>query len=169
MFTFGAIRQTTPEIRGDGLVLRSPRQNDYEAWRKLRLDSRAFLVPFEPRWSEAELSNRSFAARVRRNRRDALYGTEFSLFIFTQHGRLSTLVGGMTLSNVRRRAFQNVTLGYWMGEQFAGKGIMASRRVLSANGFREIGIAENYLQINGEWRDHMLFALTREHYDDLAG
>lgn len=46
---------------------------------------------------------------------------------------------------------------------------MASRRVLSANGFREIGIAENYLQINGEWRDHMLFALTREHYDGLAG
>jgi ribosomal-protein-alanine N-acetyltransferase len=198
MFTFAAIRQTTPEIRGDGLMLRSPRQNDYAAWRKLRLDSRTFLMPFEPRWSEAELSARSFAARVRRNRRDALYGTEFSLFIFTQSGRLSTLVGGMTLSNVRRRAFQNVTLGYWMGEQFAGKGIMtrsvalilpfvfdslnlhrieaaclpdntASRRVLSANGFREIGIAENYLQINGEWRDHMLFALTREHYDNLAG
>lgn len=198
MFTFAAIRQNTPEIRGDGLALRSPRQSDYPAWRKLRLDSRAFLTPFEPRWSEAELSNRSFAARVRRNRRDALYGTEFSLFIFIQHGRLSTLVGGMTLSNVRRRAFQNVTLGYWMGEQFAGKGIMtrsvalilpfvfdslnlhrieaaclpdntASRRVLSANGFREIGIAENYLQINGEWRDHMLFALTREHHDQLAG
>jgi ribosomal-protein-alanine N-acetyltransferase len=198
MLTFAAIRQTTPEIHGDGLLLRSPRQNDYPAWRKLRLDSRTFLTPFEPRWSEAELSIRSFAARVRRNRRDALYGTEFSLFIFTQHGRLSTLVGGMTLSNVRRRAFQNVTLGYWMGEQFAGKGIMtrsvalilpfvfdnlnlhrieaaclpdntASLRVLSANGFREIGIAQNYLQINGEWRDHMLFALTREDYDDLAG
>lgn len=198
MFTFAAIRPTTPEIRGDGLMLRSPRQNDYHAWRSLRLASRSFLAPFEPRWSEAELSQRNFAARVRRNRRDALYGTEYSLLIFTQQGRRSTLVGGMTLSNVRRRAFQNVTLGYWMGAEFAGKGIMtravalilpfvfdtlnlhrieaaclpdnmASRRVLSANGFREIGIAENYLQINGEWRDHMLFALTREHYDGLAG
>lgn len=198
MFTFAAIRPTTPEIRGDGLMLRSPRQNDYPAWRSLRLASRSFLAPFEPRWSEAELSQRNFAARVRRNRRDALYGTEYSLLIFTQQGRRSTLVGGMTLSNVRRRAFQNVTLGYWMGAEFAGKGIMtravalilpfvfdtlnlhrieaaclpdnmASRRVLSANGFREIGIAENYLQINGEWRDHMLFALTREHYDGLAG
>lgn len=198
MFTFASIRPTTPEIRGEGLLLRSPRQNDYAAWRALRLSSRSFLTPFEPRWSEAELSARNFASRVRRNRRDALYGTEFSLFIFTLHGRRSTLVGGMTLSNVRRRAFQNVTLGYWMGAEFAGKGIMtrsvalilpfvfdslglhrieaaclpdntASRRVLSANGFREIGIAENYLQINGEWRDHMLFALTREHYDGLAG
>lgn len=198
MFTFASIRQTTPEIRGGGLLLRSPRQNDYPAWRALRLSSRAFLTPFEPRWSEIELSARSFASRVRRNRRDALYGAEFSLFIFTLEGRRATLVGGMTLSNVRRRAFQNVTLGYWMGAEFAGKGIMtravalilpfvfdnlglhridaaclpgnaASRRVLSANGFREIGIAENYLQINGEWRDHMLFALTREHYDGLAG
>lgn len=198
MFSFAAIRTNTPEIRGDGLVMRSPRQSDYGAWRKLRLDSRTFLTPFEPRWSEVELSTRSFAARVRRNKRDALYGTEFSLLIFSDNANRSTLVGGMTLSNIRRRAFQNVTLGYWMGEQFAGRGIMtravalilpfvfdnlnlhrieaaclpdnlASRRVLSANGFREIGLAENYLQINGEWRDHVLFALTREHYDDLAG
>lgn len=198
MFTFASIRQTTPEIRGDGLLIRSPRQNDFQAWRNLRVASRSFLTPFEPRWSEAELSARSFISRVRRNRRDALYGTEFSFFIFTLVGRRSTLVGGLTLSNVRRRAFQNVTLGYWMGAEFAGKGIMtrsvalilpfvfdtlalhrieaaclpdntASRRVLAANGFREIGIAERYLQINGEWRDHLLFALTREHYNGLAG
>lgn len=198
MFTFASIRQPGPEIRGEGLLLRPPRQNDYAEWQALRRSSRSFLTPFEPRWSEADLSARNFASRVRRNRRDALYGTEFSLMIFTMHGRRATLVGGMTLSNVRRRAFQNVTLGYWMGVEYAGKGIMtravalilpfvfdslglhrvdaaclpdnaASRRVLSANGFREIGIAENYLQINGEWRDHMLFALTRERYEALAG
>jgi ribosomal-protein-alanine N-acetyltransferase len=198
VFTFASIRQTTPEIRGDGLLIRSPRQNDYQVWRSLRLASRSFLAPFEPRGSEVDLSARNFTTRVRRNRRDALYGTEFSFFIFTQSGRRSTLVGGLTLSNVRRRAFQNVTLGYWMGAEFAGKGIMtrsvalilpfvfdtlslhrieaaclpdntASRRVLTANGFREIGIAEHYLQINGEWRDHMLFALTREQYNGLAG
>jgi ribosomal-protein-alanine N-acetyltransferase len=124
VFTFASIRQTTPEIRGDGLLIRSPRQNDYQVWRSLRLASRSFLAPFEPRWSEVDLSARNFTTRVRRNRRDALYGTEFSFFIFTQSGRRSTLVGGLTLSNVRRRAFQNVTLGYWMGAEFAGKGIM---------------------------------------------
>ena len=198
MFTFASIRQTTPEISGDGLLIRTPRQNDYRAWRDLRNASKSFLAPFEPRWSEIEFSQRAFVSRVRRNRRDTLYGTEFSLFIFARETRSLTLVGGMTLSNVRRRSFQNVTLGYWMGAEFAGKGIMtravalilpfvfdslnlhrieaacipentASRRVLTANGFREIGVAEHYLQINGEWRDHMLFALTREHYDALAG
>lgn len=198
MFTFAAIRQPTPIIRGDGLVIRCPQQADYAEWRDLRLRSREFLTPFEPRWSDTELSARSFAARVRRNRRDAGYGTEFSFLIFAQEHRRSTLVGGMTLSNIRRRASQNVTLGYWMGVDFAGKGIMtravaqilpfvfdtlslhrveaaclpdnmASRRVLISNGFREIGIAEHYLQINGMWRDHLLFGLTREHYDGFAG
>src|SRR5690606_3520280 len=102
VFAFASLRPPAPEIQGEGLLPRSPRQSDYAAWRALRLSSRAFLAPFEPRWSEADLSARNFAARVRRNRRDALYGTEFSLFIFNRDGRHSTLVGGMTLSNVRR-------------------------------------------------------------------
>jgi ribosomal-protein-alanine N-acetyltransferase len=42
---------------------------------------------------------------------------------------------------------------------------MASRRVLEKNGFREEGFAENYLQIDGKWADHVLFGLTRERYE----
>jgi ribosomal-protein-alanine N-acetyltransferase len=41
----------------------------------------------------------------------------------------------------------------------------ASRRVLEKNGFREEGYAENYLQIDGKWADHVLFGLTRERWD----
>lgn len=198
MFSLAVIRPQTPVVQGDGLVLKTPQLSDYAAWRQLRHQSRSFLIPFEPRWSEADLNLRSFTARVRRNRREALEGTEYALFIFQSEKGRQTLVGGMTLSNVRRRAFQNVTLGYWMGADYAGKGIMtravalvlpfvfdtldlhrveaaclpdnaASRRVLVSNGFCEIGIAEHYLQINGEWRDHMLFALTHEQYEGLAG
>jgi ribosomal-protein-alanine N-acetyltransferase len=100
----------------------------------------------------------------------------------------------LTLSNIRRRAAQFVNLGYWMGQQYAGRGLMteavgtaipfvfdtlglhrihaafipdnkASRRVLEKNGFKEEGFAENYLQIDGKWADHVLFGLTREHYE----
>ena len=198
MFSIAAIRPQTPVIHGDGLLLRTPRQTDYAAWRDLRLASRTFLVPFEPRWSEADLNARNFTARVKRNRRESLEGSEHGFFIFARQETTWVLVGGLTLSNIRRRAFQNVTLGYWMGADYAGKGIMtravalvlpfvfdtldlhrieaaclpdnmASRRVLTSNGFRPIGVAEHYLQINGAWRDHMLFALTREQYDELAG
>ena len=42
-----------------------------------------------------------------------------------------------------------------------------SARVLSALGFEREGFAKSYLQINGQWADHLLFALLRADYDAL--
>ncbi|MDB5474443.1 MAG: N-acetyltransferase [Devosia sp.] len=183
-------------LQGKRLLLRLPQMIDYAPWYKLRQDSRDFLKPFEPRWSEADLSRRVFALRVRRARQEAEAGSDYSFFVFTREGDAEVLVGGVTLSNVRRRAAQFVNLGYWMGQPFAGKGIMteavasclpfvfdtldlhrihaaflpgntASRRVLEKNGFVEEGFAEKYLQIDGRWEDHVLFGLTRERYESF--
>jgi len=181
-------------LRGPSVLLRLPQMEDYGAWYHLRHASRDFLRPFEPRWTESDLGRRVFANRVKRARQEAADGTDYSFFIFfTAEGR-ETLVGGVTLSNIRRRAAQFVNLGYWMGQPFAGKGLMseavgvclpfvfdtldlhrihaaflpgnqASRRVLEKNGFVEEGFAEKYLQINGRWEDHVLFGLTRERYE----
>ena len=184
-------------LHGQSVQLRLPQLADYEQWYALRRSSRDFLLPFEPRWTEADLARRVFVSRVRRAREEAEEGTDYSLFIFTDDGQSEILVGGVTLSNVRRRAAQFVNLGYWMGQQYAGKGLMtkavatclpfvfdtldlhrihaaflphntASRRVLEKNGFAEEGFAENYLQINGRWEDHVLFGLTRERYELAA-
>jgi ribosomal-protein-alanine N-acetyltransferase len=181
-------------LRGPRVLLRLPQMGDYEAWYALRRASRDFLKPFEPRWTEADLGRRVFATRVKRAREEAEEGSDYSFFIFLVAGRQETLVGGITLSNIRRRAAQFVNLGYWMGQQFAGQGLMseavgvslpfvfdtldlhrihaaflsgntASRRVLEKNGFAEEGFAENYLQINGRWEHHVLFGLTRERYE----
>jgi len=181
-------------LRGKGLLLRLPVLGDYEEWYKLRYESRDFLRPFEPRWTEADLARRVFMMRVRRSREEAEAGTDYSLFVYRTDGRRDVLVGGITLSNIRRRAAQFVNLGYWMGQQFAGQGLMseavgvampfvfdtldlhrvhaaflpgnmASRRVLEKNGFVEEGFAEKYLQINGRWEDHVLFGLTRERHE----
>lgn len=185
-------REDTPVLIGERIYLRAPRANDYTAWRDLRRASREFLKPFEPRWTESDLSQRIYASRLKRGREEARAGTDYSFFIFNRSE--DQLVGGITLSNVRRRAAQFVNLGYWMGRAFAGHGYMteavglivpycfetlglhrihaaflpdnrASRRVLEKNGFREEGYAENYLQIDGRWADHVLFGLTRERYD----
>ena len=187
-----------PRLRGRGLMLRLPEMRDYEPWYRLRLESRAFLKPFEPRWSEADLERRIYIARIRRARTEAREGSDFSFFVFRTDAGPETLVGGVTLSNIRRRAAQFVTLGYWMGQQYAGQGLMteavaavvpfvfehlrlhrihaaflphnmASRRVLEKNGFVEEGFAKHYLQIDGHWCDHVLFGLTRERYDLLRG
>ena len=99
------------------------------------------------------------------------------------------LVGGVTLSNIRRGVAQMASLGYWAGEMYAGKGYitaavrcvvryafedldmhrveaacqpdnMASRRVLEKAGFTQEGEAKAYLKINGKWRDHLLFGIV---------
>jgi ribosomal-protein-alanine N-acetyltransferase len=190
-------RDATPVLRGPRVLLRGPRARDFAAWRNLRRDSRDFLKPFEPRWSEADLTHRVFTARLRRGRQEAADGTDFNFLIFLHDGRQELMVGGLTLSNIRRRAAQYVNLGYWMGGAYAGKGYMteavglvvpfafnslglhrihaaflpdniASRRVLEKNGFREEGYAEHYLQIDGRWADHVLFGLTRERFDSAV-
>ena len=184
----------TPVLEGPHVVLRAPRARDYDAWCSLRRRSRDFLKPFEPRWTEADLNRQAFAARLTRGRQEARNGTDYSFMLFEKTASGEVLVGGITISNIRRRAAQFATLGYWMGEEFAGRGLMseavetllpfffdvlglhrlqaaflphniASRRVLEKSGFREEGYAENYLQIDGRWADHVLFALTRERWD----
>jgi ribosomal-protein-alanine N-acetyltransferase len=182
-------------LKGSRVLLRLPQMGDYEPWYNLRRASRDFLKPFEPRWTEADLGRRVFATRVKRAREEAEEGSDYSFFIFLADGS-DTLVGGVTLSNIRRRAAQFVNLGYWMGQSYAGRGLMseavgvclpfvfdtlelhrihaaflpgnmASRRVLEKNGFVEEGFAKGYLQINGRWEDHVLFGLTRERYETL--
>ncbi len=180
-------------LRGQRVMLRLPQMRDYESWHSLRRASQDFLRPFEPRWTELDLSRRVYSMRVRRAREEAEQGTDYTFFIFLGEGRDEQLVGGITLSNIRRRAAQFVSLGYWMGQPHAGKGIMteavgvvlpfifevldlhrahaaflpsniASRRVLEKNGFVEEGYAERYLQINGRWEDHVLMGLTEERW-----
>ncbi|UYN99544.1 MAG: GNAT family N-acetyltransferase [Devosia sp.] len=183
-------------ISGPGLTLRLPHMRDYSEWYALRRASQDFLRPFEPRWTEADLGRQAYGYRVRRARQEAEEGTDYTFFLFQQQGSKQVLVGGVTLSNIRRRAAQFVNLGYWMGQKFAGQGLMseavgivvpfvfeslelhrihaaflptnmASRRVLEKNGFVEEGYARSYLQINGRWEDHVLMGLTREHWDQL--
>ena len=181
-------------LSGPRLLLRLPQNGDYQAWYGLRKASRDFLKPFEPRWTEADLARTVFTTRVKRARQEAEEGSDYSFLIFSTANGGETLVGGLTLSNVRRRAAQFVNLGYWMGRDFAGQGMMteavgitlpfvfdsldlhrvhaaflpgnaASRRVLEKNGFAEEGFAPGYLQIDGRWEDHVLFGLTRERYE----
>ena len=100
------------------------------------------------------------------------------------------LLGAITLDNIRRGPVQAGTLGYWIGAPFARQGYMReaiqavvhhafqimdlsrveaaclpenvpSRGVLETCGFKYEGVAQSYLQINGRWRNHVLYANLR--------
>jgi ribosomal-protein-alanine N-acetyltransferase len=186
-------RSAAAAISGAHVVLRPPVTADYEAWSQLRNDSRAFLKPWEPTWAPDELTKEAFRRRLRRYAQASRDGTGHVFFVYER--KTGALVGGCQLSNIRQGVAQSAaTLGYWMGERYAGKGMMsdavaaltkycltrlglhrieaaclpdnvASRRVLAKAGFVEEGAARKYLKINGQWRDHLLFAIIE---DDLA-
>ena len=186
LFRFSTDPPTRPLIRTPHLVLRAPLPTDYAAWAVLRLESRAFLTPWEPAWNEDDLTRASFRLRVKRAAREISSDEAYSLFIVD--GRNGTLLGGLTLGLVRRGVAQACTLGYWMGQRHAGRGHMteavrgalrfafsdlalhrveaaclpdnlASRRLLERVGFRREGEARAYLRINGVWADHLLYGV----------
>lgn len=175
-----------PVLETERVVLRAPQMSDYPSWAELRGDSREFLVPWEPRWAPDELSRSSFRRRVRHYLRDMREDMGYALFVYDT--RSAALVGGLTLCNVRRGVTQSCTLGYWVGAKYARQGYMtaavraivpfvfeslelhrleaaclptntASMRLLDRIGFEREGLARRYLRINGEWRDHVLYAL----------
>ena len=174
-----------PVLSNGAVMLRAPDMGDHEAWAALRLASREFLVPWEPEWPANDLTRATFRARVKRYWRDIEDDAAVPFFIFTADAR--TLLGAITLSNIRRGMAQIATLGYWIGTPFARQGYMtqalrlvlpfafnqlhlhrveaacipanlASVTLLKSAGFELEGLARSYLKINGQWRDHLLFA-----------
>ncbi|HEY5820115.1 MAG TPA: GNAT family protein [Mesorhizobium sp.] len=187
MFALPFFRRDLPVITGERVTLRPPNAGDYQQWAELRRESRAFLEPWEPRWTEDELDRTAWRQRLGRYREDLAQGSAIAFFIF--HNTLGDLLGGITLGNIRHGVAQTGHIGYWMGERHAGKGYMVesvrlvtdyafstlhlhrveaacipgnerSIRVLEKAGFQREGLLRSYLRINGIWQDHHLFALV---------
>jgi [ribosomal protein S5]-alanine N-acetyltransferase len=179
------IDDTAPVIRSPRLWLRPPVMSDHAAWADLRGRSRQHLTPWEPQWSMDELARVSFRRRLRHYARDIKDDTGYAFLIFQQQDNV--LLGGLTLSNLRRGVTQTASIGYWLGQAFQGQGYMteavrasadfvfndlklhrleaaclphntASVRVLEQAGFTPEGLARRYLKINSQWQDHRLFA-----------
>ncbi len=178
-----------PVLESRRMFLRTPVSGDYVPWAELRALSRERLVPWEPAWSRDELTRSAFRRRLRHYQRDLRDETGYAFFIFRREDQ--RLVGGLSLSNVRRGVTLAVTLGYWMGLPFHNRGYMSeavdtvlpfvfgslwlhrieaaclpsnqsSIRVLEKCGFEREGLARRYLRINGVWQDHYLYAALAE-------
>jgi ribosomal-protein-alanine N-acetyltransferase len=179
------------QIEGDGLILRAPIFDDFPAWQALRAESAAFLIPWEPRWPVDDLTRSGYKRRLRRYQLEARNLTGLTWFVF--EGRSNDLLGGLSLSSIRYGAAGSCQLGYWMGERHAGHGFMKkavgialgeafgrlglqrveavtlpenarSIAVLERAGFRREGLVRSYLEINGERRDHLLYAILRSDF-----
>lgn len=178
-------RTSPPVVLAGEVELRVPRMEDYELWAEARAGSRNFLQPWEPIWPVNDLTRGSFRTRIRCYNDEAAQDRAYPFFVFLSE--TGCLVGAITLSNVRRGVSQAASVGYWIGEPWTRQGYMgaavkgllhhafdtlhlhrveasclpenrASIGLLRKAGFVEEGLARAYLRINGQWRDHLLFA-----------
>ena len=101
------------------------------------------------------------------------------------------LVGQLTVSGIVGGSAAWGQVGYWVDQRVAGRGIVPtavalavdycfdvlrlhrieiairpentkSLRVVTKLGFRPEGLRPRYLHIDGDWRDHLVFALNAE-------
>jgi ribosomal-protein-alanine N-acetyltransferase len=163
---------------------------DGAAWSEIRLRDERHLAPWEPtmvgtwlqRNAPAEWPGRWLSLRAAGRRGTALP------FGITLDGRL---VGHVMVGNVVREPLLSAYVGYWLDSRVTNKGVTtaavalavdqclgpvglhrleatvrpengASLRVLAKLGFREEGLFRRYLDVDGEWRDHLCFAFTAE-------
>ena len=175
-------------IETERLTLRAPQHGDFRDWAALRRESADFLTPWEPTWADDHLTRKDFTNRVYWAQRSIANGSAVPLFLIRREDQ--ALLGAITLDNIRRGPAQAGTLGYWVGQRYARAGYMretlaamahyafqqlglsrleaaclpenaASRGVLEKCGFKYEGVAQSYLQINGRWRTHVLYAMLR--------
>lgn len=178
----------SPAIETPRMLLRLPEMADHAAWALLRRRGESFLRPWEPSWSATHFSRKSFRNRVYWALRAREEGRALALFMIARTN--GQLLGAITLDNIRRGPSQSAQVGYWIGPEFARRGYMnealiavvdhafsrldlsrieaaclaeniASRGLLERSGFVYEGVAARYLQIDGCWRDHVLYASLR--------
>ena len=176
------------------MLVRPLRRRDAAAWTEVRVRNEAWLAPWEGRpesalpatWADRH-SGGVFHAMLRRGRQDARAGRALPFAVLVD-GRLA---GQVTVSSVVRGAFDSASVGYWVDERVAGRGVTPtalalvldhcfrdvglhrveasvrpenarSLRVVRKLGFREEGLHRRFLFIDGIWRDHLCFSLLRE-------
>jgi ribosomal-protein-alanine N-acetyltransferase len=179
------VSETLPVVSGEGVFLRAAQMSDFAQWMALREKSRDFLTPWEPTWLEDDLTRASFRRRLKRYSEDMRTDFAYPFLLFRRSD--NALLGGITLTNIRRGVAQSGSLGYWVGAPFAHQGYMTrgvsalapfafeglrlhrieaaciptnqpSIKLLERTGFQREGYAREYLCINGLWQDHLLYA-----------
>lgn len=175
------------------LILRPIKLRDQGEWTRVRARNAAWLEPWEASSPAGPGQLPTYAGMVRALNRQAREAAALP-FIITERipGVFRpAIVGQLTVSSIVWGSAMSATLGYWVDQGRAGRGIVptavamatdhcfqtlglhrmeinirpentASLRVVEKLGFRDEGLRPRYLHINGRWADHRSFALTSE-------
>ncbi len=178
---------------GRRVLLRPLVVSDFPAWREVRRRNEEWLTKWEPTrlpGSPDVVEDRdAFSVRCSARQRERQLGAGYGFGVFVD----GEFAGEINLSSVQRGPFQSAYVGYWIDEAKAGEGYTpealvvaarfafeelrlhriqiaiiprnaASHRVVAKLAIRNEGTALRYLEINGQWEDHVRYAMTSEEW-----
>ncbi len=179
-------RMWPAELSWGPLLLRPLRRSDRREYVEVRRANADWLRPWEatvpdPTWRTPGFAEvRSMAARSGREGRALPFALQVG----------DRFRGQLTVSGFQWGSLASASLGYWIDRRVAGQGCMpvavalatdhcfaaglhrmevairpenaASLRVVEKLGFRDEGVRERYMHIDGDWRDHRVFSLLSE-------
>lgn len=175
-----------PTLTDGSVSIRPIRLRDARQLERELIENRAWLRKWEatsphgPRMVDSRSNIRALLANAR---------TGGGLpFVIEHEGQLA---GQLNVSGIAYGSLGSASVGYWVSERFAGRGITPaavalasdhcfftlglhrieicirpenapSLRVVEKLGFRYEGLRRRYIHIDGDWRDHFCFAVTVE-------
>jgi ribosomal-protein-alanine N-acetyltransferase len=178
-----------PRLETPRLVLRIPTPEDAGLLAAYVSENRSHLASWEPVRQESYYSVEGCRARLAHTLRDVAAGRVLPFALVQRDAGSDAIIGRAIFSCIERSPFFAARLGYSLDYRYEGRGLMAealeasiaycfetlnlhrimanhlpenhrSARLLRRLGFVAEGYARNYLEIDGEWRDHVLTALT---------
>jgi len=170
--------------------LRIAKMRDSKALEKIILGNREWLRPWEatnpgaPNSFDIKAQLRGLIRQL-----DDQSGIPFVIEV------QGVIQGQLNVANIMYGSVSSAVLGYWVSPEVAGRGVTptsvalvtdylmsqmglhrveidirpenkASLRVIEKLGFRYEGLKQRYIHINGDWRDHYVFAITKEEIPD---
>jgi len=174
------------EAKGINVSLSVLTPSDAEDVLKYYLKNKEYLSPFEPDRDDSFYTLPVQRRNLIEGYKQFLNGDSVNFGIY----RGNKFIGKVQISNIIIGVFKSAFVGYSIDKEEQGKGYMKetlklvskyafdemglhrleastlvdnikSQRVLKACGFKELGISEKYLFINGKWRDHTIFYKTK--------
>lgn len=178
------------------MTLRPLRRSDEAEWGRIRSRSPLWFRRWDStRPPESPEDVFTFGRLVRTLARRARAGQVLPWAVeYAPPGSRPRFVGQVTVSGITRGSAGWAQIGYWVDPEWAGRGIIPTAVALACDycfaiglhrieiairpenanslavvrklGFRREGLRERYMHVNGEWRDHDMFVLTREEVVD---
>lgn len=172
---------------GEKVELKLSSPENAEEYLAYYLENREYLKPFEPHRDQDFFTLKGQQKSLDENYKHYLNGLAINFGVYLG----GKLIGKVQISNLVYGGFRSANLGYALHKDFEGRGLMQdalktaidyafeelmlhrleastlldnkkSQNVLKRLGFKEVGINEKYLYINGKWQDHYTFSLIKE-------